>query len=378
LPAGQTVIVVGVALNGSATFSDTTVHLVDTSAAVRLSRLQSTLNFGDSVQITAVTSSRAGQPTLDSVTSTLFSAGHTLYGPTLLTTAAAAGAASGTRDAQLAEVRNATISAASTVTQGGVSYWSLTVSDGSGNLQVLLDPKAGFVSPMIPGIYVAGNTFNIVGLLVPTGTGSWMLKPRATSDLTLPVTSIRAARALPANRTVAVVGVALNSWVTFADTAVHLADTSGAIRLTRLKVPPTPLTGDSIEVVATTSSRAGQPTLDAGTPTALGSGLLPAAPLLSTLVAAGAQGGALDAHLVQVNNATVSDTSTVLGNFRMTVNDGSGALTVQLDQRAGFTCQPPSCTYLPANTFNIIGVLTPTGTGSWILKPRTTSDLTKL
>jgi hypothetical protein len=377
LPAGQTVIVVGVALNGSGTFSDTTVHLVDTAAAVRLTRPQATVAFGDSVQITAVTASRAGQPTLDSATSSLFSAGHTLYGPTPLTTAAAASAGS-TRDAQLARVTNATISAASTVTLGGVSYWSLTVSDGSGNLQVLLDPRAGFVSPVVPGIYVAGNTFNIVGLLVPTGTGSWLLKPRATGDLTLPVTSIRAARGLPAGRTVAVVGVALNGWATFADTAVHLADTSGAIRLTRLKVPPTPVTGDSIQVVAMTSSRAGQPTLDAGTPTALGTGQLPAAPAVTTLVASGAQGGALDAHLVVVNNATISDTTTFLGNFRMTVSDGSGNLTVQLDQRAGFTCQAPLCTYLPANTFNIIGVLTPTGTGSWMLKPRTATDLTKL
>jgi hypothetical protein len=379
LPAGQTVIVVGVALNGSATFSDATVHLVDTSAAIRLTRVQATLAFGDSVQVTGITSSRTGQPTLDSVTSTLFSTGHTSYAPTLLTTAAAAGAASGTGDAQLVEVQNATISAASTVTQGGVSYWSLTVSDGSGDLQVLLDPKAGFVSPIVPGIYVAGNMFNIVGLLVPTGTGPWMLKPRSTADLILPVISIRAARTLPAGRTVAVVGVALNNWATFSDTAVHLIDTSGAIRLTRLKVPPTPVTGDSIRVVATTASRAGQPTLDAGTGTALGSGLLPTAPTLTTLVASGAQSGALDAHLVVVNNATISDTGTVLGNFRMTVSDGTGPLTVQLDQRAGFSCQPPACTYVPSNTFNIIGVLVPTGTaGVWMLKPRSASDLVKL
>jgi hypothetical protein len=373
LPPGQTVIVVGVALNGSATFSDTTVHLTDVSGAIRLTRPQATVAFGDSVQITAITSNRAGQPTLDSATSSLFSAGHVLYAPTLLTTAAAASAASGTRDAQLALVKNATISSAGTVVQGSVSYWSLTVSDGSGNLQVLLDPKAGFVSPLIPGIYVAGNTFNIVGLLVSTGTGSWTLKPRSTADLTLPVISIRAARALPAGRTVAVVGVALNNSPTFSDTTVHLADTSGAIRLTQLKA--TLAAGDSVQIIAATSSRAGQPTLDQGTRTALGTGLLPTAPTLTTAVAATAQGGTRDAQLVIVNNALISSTATVPNAFSLTVSDGSGNLTVLLDQQGGFTV--PGI-YVAGNTFNIVGLLVPTGTGTWMLKPRASTDLVKL
>ena len=374
LPPGQTVIVVGVALNGSATFSDTTVHLTDVSGAIRLTRLQATVAFGDSVQITAVTSSRAGQPTLDSATTSLFSAGHVLYAPTLMTTAAAAGAASGARDAQLALVKNATISSTATVVQGGVSYWSLTVSDGSGNLQVLLDPKAGFVSPLIPGIYVTGNTFNIVGLLVPTGTGAWTLKPRSTADLTLPVISIRAARALPAGRTVAVVGVALNSSPTFSDTTVHLADTSGAIRLTQLKA--TLAAGDSVLITAATSSRAGQPTLDQGARTAIGTGLLPTAPTLTTVAAAGADGANRDAQLVIVNNATISSTATVPNGFNLTVSDGSGNLTVLLDQQGGFTV--PGI-YIAGNTFRIVGLLVPTGTtGIWMLKPRSSSDLTKL
>jgi len=379
LPAGQTVIVVGVALNGSGTFSDTTVHLTDTSAAVRLTRPQATVAPGDSVQITAVTASRAGQPTLDSVTTSLFSAGHVNYGPTFLTTATAATGASGTRDAQLAQVRNATITATATVVIAGTSYYSLTVSDGSGPLQALLDPRAGFVSPAIPGIYVTGNTFNIVGLLVPTGSGSWMLKPRSTADLTLPVISIRAARALPAGRTVAVVGVALNSSATFSDTTVHLADTSGAIRLTQLKA--TLATQDSVKIIASTSSRAGQPTLDQGTSTALGTGLLPPAPTLTTAVAATAQSGTRDAQLVIVNNATINnDTATVAGMYTFTVTDGSGNLKVQLDPKAVAIPQPPATNpYVPGNKFNVVGVLVPTGTaGVWMLKPRSPSDLTKL
>jgi hypothetical protein len=368
-----------VALNTSTTFSDTTVHLIDASGAIRLTRLQVPMSFGDSVQVTAITSSRAGQATLDSTTDTLISAGHVLYPPTQLATSAAATASGGTRDAQLILVQKATISATATVVLAGVSYYSLTVSDGSGNLQVLLDPKAGFGSPVVPGIYVAGNTFNIVGLLVPTGTGSWMLKPRSTADLTLPVISIRSARALPAGLTVAVVGVAVNGSATFSDTTVHLADTSGAIRLTQLKA--TLLASDSVKVIALTSSRAGQPTLDQGTSTALSPppGTIPPAPTLTTAVAATAQGGTRDAQLVIVNNAVISDTAPVPNGFSLTVSDGSGAITVILDQRAITVPQPPATNpYVPGNTFRIVGVLVPTGTGSWMLKPRSSSDLTKL
>ena len=368
LPAGQTVTVVGVALNGSTTFSDATVHLTDTSGAIRLTRLQASMAFGDSVRVAAVTASQAGQPTLDSVTSTLISTGHAGYLPTILATAAAATAASGTRDAQLVSVLGAVIS--DTVRTS--TSFLLTVSDGSGPLVVQLDQTAGFVPPVIPSIYVAGNTFNIVGLLVPTGSGSWMLKPRSPADLTLPVISIAAARALPTGRTVAVVGVALNSSATFSDTTVHLIDASGAaIRLTRLRA--TLAAGDSVKITAAIASRAGQPTLDQGTSTALGTGLPPTAPTLTTAVAATAAEGTRDAQPVVVNNATISSTATVPNGFSLTVSDGSGNLTVLLDQKGGFTV--PGI-YIAGNKFNIVGLLVPTGTaGTWMLKPRSSTDL---
>ena len=76
--------------------------------------------------------------------------------------------------------------------------------------------------------------------------------------------------------------------------------------------------------------------------------------------------------MVVVPKATNSDTTRVLGNSRLTVSDGSGNLLVQLDQVAGFAI--PSV-YVPNNIFDIVGVLVPTGTGSWILKPRSAADL---
>jgi len=168
--------------------------------------------------------------------------------------------------------------------------------------------------------------------------------------------------------------VALNSSGTFSDTTVHLADTSGAIRLTRLKA--TLGAGDSVKITAVTSRRNGQPTLDAGTSAGLGQGLLPTAPTLTTAVAAAAQGGTRDAQLVVVNNATISATATVPNGFSLTVSDGSGNLTVLLDQRGGFTVPG---VYVVGNSFNFVGVLVPTGTtGVWMLKPRSASDTIKL
>jgi hypothetical protein len=35
----------------------------------------------------------------------------------------------------------------------------------------------------VPGDFVPGNSFDIVGVLVPTGSGTWRLKPRSVADL---------------------------------------------------------------------------------------------------------------------------------------------------------------------------------------------------
>ncbi len=363
--AGQIVNVIGVALNGTGTFADTSVFIADTSGAIRLTRLRTTVAAGDSIKVRATTSSRGGEPTLDGGTSTALGTGFVPTAATL-TTAVAATAAGGARDAQLVIVNGAVVSD----TSRAPNSYLLTASDGSGTLTVELDFTAdpAFQTANLPGVYVPGNKFDLIGILVPTGTGTWRLRPRSAADLTnipLPVISIRAARLLAAGQTAVVVGVALNGSGTFSDTTVFLADTSGAIRLTRLRANLT--AGDSVRIRATTSTRSGEPTLDGGTSTALGQGFYPPAPKLTSAVAATAAAGARDAQLVVVDSVTISDTATVLGDFRLHVTDGSGALEVLLDHTAGFTVPG---TYVPGNVFNIVGILVPTGTGSWILKPR--------
>ena len=372
LPAGRKVFLAGVGLASASAFADSTTAVADTSGSIRVARARAGFAAGDSVRLLGSVGVRDGEPVLNDPTVIALGQGH-LPGAVSLTTVAAAAAAGGTRDAQLVIVHAAIVSD----TARTATSFVLTVSDGSGPLVLQLDQTAdpAFQTASLPGNFVPGNKFDVLGVLVATGTGTWRLRPRTAAELTiipLPVISIRAARALAAGQIATVIGVALNNSGTFSDTTVSLADTSGAILLTRLRTTVT--AGDSVKVRATTAIRNGQPTLDGGTTTALGRGFYPAAATLTTAVAAAAAGGTRDAQLVIVDSATVSDTATVLGNFQLTVSDGSGNLLVLLDHTAGFTV--PGA-YVPSKVFNIAGVLVPTGTGTWTLKPRSAADLIK-
>ncbi|MCH7476332.1 MAG: hypothetical protein IIA27_16935, partial [Gemmatimonadetes bacterium] len=92
---------------------------------------------------------------------------------------------------------------------------------------------------------------------------------------------------------------------------------------------------------------------------------------ITTLVADGADGGVLDAQLVKVIDATIGTTSTVGGDFVMTVDDGSGPLEVVLDKDITF-----NLTLMVGGTIvDVTGVLVPTGAGTWQLKPRGSGDI---
>jgi hypothetical protein len=177
-PVGDTVVVVGVALNNVAAFGDGSLHIADTSsasAAIRVFPFNVTSIFaGDSLRVRGVRGSRNGQPTIESVTTT-FVASVTIPVPEPLTTAIAAQALAGRFDADIVSVSNAVIQ--STATVGG--DFVMTVNDGTGLLQVVLDQDINFNL----GIYVVGLSVDATGLLVPTGAGTWQLKPRGDSDI---------------------------------------------------------------------------------------------------------------------------------------------------------------------------------------------------
>jgi hypothetical protein len=196
--------------------------------------------------------------------------------------------------------------------------------------------------------------------------------PQITIRLTYPEVSIRNARTAPLGRRLLLRGLILAGVQSFRDTTSHISDTSSQIRLTRVALRGG-ITGnnpgDSVTVLGTVSTRAGQPTLDQAIISLLGTRPSPIPVSLLTSVAAGASGGVLDAGLVQLT-AIITDTLTVAPDFHVTGNDGSGPIIIVLDPIGGFF----RGAFLPGKTMSIRGVLVPDGAGQWRLKPRSPAD----
>jgi hypothetical protein len=192
--------------------------------------------------------------------------------------------------------------------------------------------------------------------------------------LSYPEVSLREARTLPLGRRVFVRGVVLAGVQSFRDTTSHVADSSGAMRLTRVALRGG-LTGnnpgDSVSVLGLTSVRTGQPVLDLAVIARFSTRPPPIPIQASTFTAATAAGGTLDANLVQITGATITDTVTVAPDFRATITDGSGALVVTLDGNINFV----RTAWRPGRTLNARGVLVPDGAGGWTLKPRDPNDV---
>ena len=190
-----------------------------------------------------------------------------------------------------------------------------------------------------------------------------------------PEVSIREARALAPGKRVFLRAIVLAGVQSFRDTTSHVSDSSGYLRLTRVGLrgglsgnDP----GDSVSVLGVTSSRAGQPTLDQALLALFFQRPPPVAVSVGTGTAATAQGGLLDAALVQITGAVISDTSTVAPDFRVTVSDGSGSLDVILDGNINF----PRTQFRPGRSMQARGVLVPNGVGGWDFKPRALGDVT--
>lgn len=369
---GRLLTVEAIALNGGATFSDSTVHIADTGGtAMRLiSFAAAQLAAGDSVRVLARLTTRDGQPVLDGAT--VFRRGKAApVTPVLLSTRVAATGDGGRRDAALVRVQNAVVRDTATVARG----LRLTVDDGSGPLTVLVDRQSN-IAPNPP--FIPGASVDLTGVLAATGAGTWQLRPRNSEDVAVryPRTSIEQARRQPAGSSVIIEGVALSTWAVFGDSSLHVADNSASLRVLRL--PQTTVSvGDSLRVVGTVQVQAGQPALINASLTRLGTANQSPEPVrVSTGVAARADGGRLDAALVRIDSALVTNSVSVTpaGDGRVIVNDGSGSFDVILDRDAQFGLDQP---LLPGALLSVRGVLVPAGDGTsrWQLKPRGTPDL---
>jgi hypothetical protein len=197
---------------------------------------------------------------------------------------------------------------------------------------------------------------------------------RADGRLGYPEFSVREARNLPLGRRVFIRGVILAGVQSFRDTTSHVTDSSLAIRLTRVTLKGglsgnNP--GDSVSVLGVTASRGGQPTLDNAAISRFNTRPEPIPLPVSTGTASTASNGTLDAALIRLTGATISDTATVSPDFRVTITDGTGSLQMILDANLPF----PRTAFTPGRSMQAVGVLVPDGVGGWVIKPRQLGDV---
>jgi hypothetical protein len=176
LPIGSAVSVTGVALNGVAGFDDSSLHVADVTGAIRVLALNTSFVFaGDEVRVSGVTSIVEGRVVIAPANVAVLGQ-TTVPPPSVVSTSVASTASGGSLDAALVQVRNVLVETVDLVA-GGVA---LGVDDGSGRLIVRVDGGTGIPN----NVLAVGARANVVGLLVPRGDGTWLLKPRSAADIT--------------------------------------------------------------------------------------------------------------------------------------------------------------------------------------------------
>ncbi|HET9439603.1 MAG TPA: carboxypeptidase-like regulatory domain-containing protein [Longimicrobiales bacterium] len=366
---GRRVIIEGVALNALSAFGDSTLHVADTSGVLRALRVvaPATIQAGDTVRLLGAVTVTQTSTTIADATAFRVAQAPLTRTPVLLSTAAAATANDLALAFDLVRIDSATIVSRQILPGNELQ---LNVDDGSGIATVVLDPSGQFGSQ--PNM-VEGALLDATGLLVPTqdGTG-WILKPRNAQDVNASIqrVTIAQARALPADRLVEIEALALNARSAFTDFSVHIVDNTGSLRA--VQVPNVPLAqGDSVRFVARIAIIEGHTILTSVSPTVLlQNRALPAPMVLSTLDASAADGGTLDAALVHIDSASITDAGTVGGVFVVGINDGSGRLEVRPSPQIN------TSGLVVGASVRVTGLLVPiSGSASWMLRPRVQSDI---
>lgn len=169
----------GIVANTPAAFGDSTMHVVNATTALRATRVRPTpILPGDSVVLFGSRTSRDGQAAFE-VQSFFIRAQVNPPLPDTLSTALAATADAGRRDARLALIRNAVIADTATTANGSRL---LRVDDGTGSLAVILSASLNF-APL--NQYAIGVKLDVTGLLVPDPFDftRWQIKPRGRQEV---------------------------------------------------------------------------------------------------------------------------------------------------------------------------------------------------
>lgn len=196
---------------------------------------------------------------------------------------------------------------------------------------------------------------------------------------TFPTLSVEEVLAAEPGRRVITTGISLNARVPFGDGRVHIKGEQRSLRaigVSRAGINA----GDSVRLEGRTALNAGEPVLENVTPVLLvGQAQLPVPEETGTGVAAHADGGELDAALLRVRSADITDTATVNGDFVATIDDGTGPLDLVFKSYL----QIASSSFPPDSVIRIdqaVGLLVPyigtSGAKRWRLLPRGGTDVT--
>ncbi len=184
LPAGRRVMVRGIVVSPMQAFRDSTMFLEDATGALRITSARHWPgrvgnNIGDSVAVLGTTGTSIGQPVLLGGRVQSF-APRPVPVPRLVTVAEARTAKGGTLDAALVQVTNAKVVDTATVAPDLRVTFS-EAADDADRATALFDQL--LQAPA--NIFTAGRSITVRGVLVPRGDGTWTIKPRNGSDLTL-------------------------------------------------------------------------------------------------------------------------------------------------------------------------------------------------
>jgi len=264
---------------------------------------------------------------------------------------------------------------------------------GSGNVVIAAttDTLGGFVLTGVPvGTYDIGLSSSVLGdSLTAIGAGGSVTVALGDTTsfsigATFPTLSLAEVRAATPGRRVFALGVALNNRTASTDGTIHILDTTAVswLRITNSSLPVSSvLVGDSLRLLGRTAVNNGQPVLDAATAYVLQRGLsLPPAVEASVATAASANAGALDAAVVRIRKASISDTSTAPnGDFHFWAHSTMDSVEVVFKWFRGISSSSVRPDTI-VGVAQLTGLLTPFDDGignvRWQLLPRGGSEVT--
>jgi uncharacterized repeat protein (TIGR01451 family) len=195
-----------------------------------------------------------------------------------------------------------------------------------------------------------------------------------------PHLTLEQALAATPGRRVFTAGIALTTRPNNGDGLVFFKGASGYLRGTNVdRAPVAP--GDSVRLLGRVTVSQGRPALDAVTPFLLVSSAQLVLPVDVSVPAAGeANGGALDAALVRIQNADIQDTSTVGNDKHFWAHAGGDSVEVVLRSFLGISPNPPIRPDTIVGISQATGLLSPFDDGSgnvrWRLLVRSASEIT--